>query len=247
VTGALDAALGYAARGWPVLPVKPGGKEPLTPHGVKDATTSRAVIRRWWSRWPDANVGIATGEPGPDVLDVDVREGGSGFGALNRLKQAGLITGERRIVRTPSGGLHLYFTGTAQSCGSLPARHLDFKAAGGYVLAPPSAVRGQPYELVRDRPGGGPLDWAACKRLLDPPRPSGREHPLPTGTRLDWLTGWVSRQPHGNRNQGLHWAARRAVEAGLDPWPLVDAAVQAGHDEGRARRTVASAIRAAAR
>jgi len=42
----LEAALGYARRGWPVFPCKPD-KAPYTPHGFKDATTDPAAIRQW--------------------------------------------------------------------------------------------------------------------------------------------------------------------------------------------------------
>lgn len=78
----LAAALRYASAGWPVFPCTPDGtaapdhKAPLTAHGFKDATTDPARIRAWWHRWPDANVAIATGEPGPDVLDVDNHDTG---------------------------------------------------------------------------------------------------------------------------------------------------------------------------
>ena len=77
----LAAALAYAARGWPVFPLKPRDKVPAIPKteggsGFYDATTDPAVIRRWWERWPDANVGLATGAAaGFVVLDVDGPEG----------------------------------------------------------------------------------------------------------------------------------------------------------------------------
>jgi antirestriction protein ArdC len=109
----------YAAHGWPVFPCRPGGKEPATRHGFLDATTDPDLVAWWWKRQPDANVAVATGQPGPDVLDVDQHgEAGSGFAALNRLKRAGLVEGASAIVSTPSGGLHLYFAGSAGRTGA---------------------------------------------------------------------------------------------------------------------------------
>lgn len=74
----LSAALKYAERGIPVFPLRPGGKKPLTPRGFKDATTDHDQIRRWWRRWPDANIGIPTGErSGLLVLDHDAYKPGA--------------------------------------------------------------------------------------------------------------------------------------------------------------------------
>lgn len=238
---ALGGALAAARRGWPVFPCRPGSKVPLTPHGFKDATVSPEVIRGWWSRWPDANVAVATGAPGPDVLDVDIRGAEGGWPSLNRLARAKLFTAGRLWVATPSGGRHLYFEGTEQRSGSLPALHLDFKAVGGYVLVPPSIVNGRAYEVRVNGPVAGALDWPACKALLAPPRPvperrSGQ-------TTLAILAGWLAGTEHGNHNHALFWAANRAIDNGIDPEGLIDAAVASGHDEGRARRTVASALR----
>ncbi|MDP9478026.1 MAG: bifunctional DNA primase/polymerase, partial [Actinomycetota bacterium] len=68
----MSAALKYAEREKPVFPLRPGGKEPLTRRGFKDATTDPDQIRRWWKRWPEANIGIPTGErSGLLVLDHD--------------------------------------------------------------------------------------------------------------------------------------------------------------------------------
>jgi Bifunctional DNA primase/polymerase, N-terminal len=141
----LAAALRYAQAGWAVFPCIPGEKAPATRHGFLDAATDPDKITWWWSRHPEQNVAIATGLPGPDVLDVDVRETGSGFPAFNRLRRAGLLDGASAYVRTPSGGLHAYFTGSEQGNGRLPAHHLDFRSRGGYILAPPSRVGGRPY------------------------------------------------------------------------------------------------------
>ena len=231
-------ALTYAATGWPVFPCKPGSKEPDTAHGFKDATTDPGRIRTWWRARPDRNVAIATGAPGPDVLDVDVREAGSGFPAFNRAKRAGMLAGALALVRTPGGGVHAYYAGTAQPCARLPRHHLDFKAAGGYVLAPPSVVVGKPYELLDHRAGTTCLDWRAVRQLLDPPRRAAAR--LPADGDVTSLAAWVAGQPEGNRNAGLFWAACRingdAGAAGL----LVAAAVQAGLPEAEARRTSAT-------
>jgi Bifunctional DNA primase/polymerase, N-terminal len=88
----VEAALSYARRGWPVFPLhnplnggcscgksecQNVGKHPHTAHGLKDATTDEAQIRRWWRQWPDANIGGVTGEAsGFIVMDVDPPHGG---------------------------------------------------------------------------------------------------------------------------------------------------------------------------
>jgi hypothetical protein len=248
------AALWYAARGWPVFPCRPGRKDPATAHGFHDATTDPAVIEAWWARMPTANVGVATGAPGPDVLDVDVKADTDGFAAFDRARRAGLLAGAVARVRTRNGGLHLYFTGTDQPCGRLPRHCLDFKAAGGYVLAPPSVVAAEAwaanapgsYDLLELRAGrAGRLDWPAMARLLDPPKPAPPRLAGAGGRGVSGLAGWVARQEKGNRNDALYWAACRAVEQDrtdvLDE--LVTAAVTAGLDEAAARRTVDSARR----
>jgi Bifunctional DNA primase/polymerase, N-terminal len=255
---ALPAALAYAAACWPAFPTRPddpscpGGrdcpcKRPLTEHGCLDATTDPDVIRAWWRRWPLANVSIATGAPGPDVLDVDVKPDGDGWAAFNRLKRAGLLAGAKALVRTPSGGLHSYYAGSGQRNGKMPRHHIDFRSEGGYVLAPPSRVHGRPYVLLDHRAGAcGHLDWQAATRLLEPPRPAVRPRRSDAGD-LGKLAAWVASQQEGNRNDGLFWAACRAAEAGHgDLDGLVAAAVQAGLSEPEAQRTVASAARKAA-
>jgi Bifunctional DNA primase/polymerase, N-terminal len=251
----LTAALAYARRGWPVFPCRPGRKEPDTAHGFKDATTDPERITAWWTAVPARNVAIATGAPGPDVLDVDVRPGGSGYAALDRLQRAGLLRGAVAAVVTPSGGMHLYYCGTGQVGGRLSERHLDFKATGGYVLAPPSAAGGKPYRVVRPhpRPTGqtaeGRLDWAAAVALLEPRQPHPQAARPPGHADTDRLAAWVARLPEGNRNAGLFWAACRAAETGhpgaLDV--LAEAARTAGLPEREVTATIASARRSAGR
>jgi len=217
------AALRYAAAGWLVFPCKPGSKEPLTRHGFKDATTDPAVIRAWWVRWPDANVAIATGAPGPDVLDVD-NDDDSGWAAFNRLQRRGLLAGAFAFVRTRSGGLHAYYAGTAQRCAiKIGGAALDYRAAGGYVLAPPSYVGADAkgsagrYEVIETRPmTGAPFDLAAAVAVLAPPRPQRPRAGRPcTADGAPAIAAWVRANAHpGYRHEPLRWMAKKLADAG---------------------------------
>jgi Bifunctional DNA primase/polymerase, N-terminal len=243
----LARALAYARRGWPVFPCQPGQKTPATRHGYQDASTDEQQITRWFAGHPDRNLAVATGAPGPDVLDVDQHgQAGNGFAAFNRLRAAGLLDGAAAYVRTPSGGLHAYFTGSTQRNGHLADHHLDFRSIGGYVLAPPSQVNGHSYQLIKTLDGQSQVDWATINRLLQPSTQQQRHEPRrePDGD-LSRLAGWVARQQQGNRNAGLFWAANRALEANqaADLSPLAAAARQAGLGEREITRTLESARR----
>jgi hypothetical protein len=243
----LRQALAYARRGWPVFPCLPGQKIPATRHGFHDATTDQQQITDWFGRGFRWNLAIATGAPGPDVLDVDQHgPAGNGYAAFTRLRRAGLVNGAAACVRTPAGGMHAYFTGSDQHNGRLPSHHLDFRSAGGYILAPPSNVDGQPYQLIKRLGGRGGLNWDAVTRLLEaqhlPHRPQTRPAP---GLDLIHLTRWIARQPEGNRNAGLFWAANRALDVNraADLSPLAVAARQAGLGDKEITRTLDSARR----
>ena len=147
----LRQALAYARRGWPVFPCLPGQKIPATRHGFRDATRDEQQITEWFGRGFTWNLAIATGAPGPDVLDVDQHgPDGTGFPAYARLRRAGLLTGATAYVRTPSGGLHLYFTGTGQRNGHLPGHHLDFRSARRLHPGPALPHRRQPLPAPQD-------------------------------------------------------------------------------------------------
>lgn len=244
----LTAALHYAARGWPVFPCRPGSKAPhgqLAPHGCRSASTAPAVISAWWARSPMSPVAIATGAPGPDVVDFDVTAGKPGRASHARLRAAGLLGGHRLVVATPSGGRHLYFAGSAQGNGALIRHGCDFRSGGGYVVAPPSPG----YEvLAADPHTAAGVDFDAIRRMLEPPR---RAAPTAIDQRhasYDALIRHVAGLRE-YRNNGLYWAACRAVEggAGEDVFvALVDAAMSAGLTEREATATVRSARRRAA-
>ncbi len=244
-----DAAQRYAAHGWAVFPLIPGEKRPVTTRGFLDASTDPERISSWWKSNPDRNVGIATGAPGPDVVDVDKHAEGNGFAAFGEAQRAGLIPAPMATVRTPSGGFHAYFTGTDQRSASIKGRHLDFRSQGGYVVAPPSAVSGRRYEVVSHQPSDASVDFGAIRSLIQPPEPQPkRQRERQDGGRpksVEHLAGWVAGQPEGNRNAGLFWAANRAVEAG-DAAALESiskAAQSAGLDAREVDRTIKSAQR----
>lgn len=151
----LDEALSYAAAGFPVLPChwstegvcscgdracKSVGKHPRTKKGSKDATTTEAQIRLWWSNWPDASVGIATGsKAGIFVVDIDRGEERDGFLWLGAVGDE--LPDTPKAV-TPSGGVHLFFKypserSVKQSSDQL-CRGVDVRSEGGYVVAAPS-------------------------------------------------------------------------------------------------------------
>jgi hypothetical protein len=176
----LRQALKCARAGWPVFPCHPGQKRPATPNGYLDATTDLAQVRAWFHDRPGLNLAVATGAPGPDVLDVDYRgPDADGFPALERLKDAGLVQGTFAVIQTPNQGFHLYFEGSGQSSAQLPDHHLDFLAQGGYVLLPPSQVGGRRYDGINVDGGHGTLDWDACTRVLSPAHQGRREPPEP--------------------------------------------------------------------
>jgi Bifunctional DNA primase/polymerase, N-terminal len=224
------------------LPERP--EDPRHPARLPGRHHRPEQITRWFARHPDRNLAIATGAPGPDVLDVDQHgKAGNGFAAFNRLTRAGLLDGASAYVRTPSGGLHAYFTGSDQRNGHLPAHHLDFRSTGGYVLAPPWQIGGKPYQPIKALGGGGRLDWAVATRLLQPPEQQCGQPRHDPGGDLGRLAQWVARQEQRNRNAGLFWAANRALEAdqAADLSPLAAAARQAGLGDQEISRTLDSA------
>jgi len=249
-----EAAHVLAQAGLKVFPLRPGGKSPWTEHGFHDASSQLATVDAWWRQMPEANIGLATGT-GVSVLDVDRHGGRTGYPTLSLLQAAGLTRGWMTAVRTPSGGLHLYFPSgeTEQRKWSRPAAQIDFLGLGGYVVAPPSRVqlaggsRGS-YKVIAHAGDGVPVDAIAIRELLSPPprvtRVASGDSERPVSVAR--LAGWVSRLPEGSRNSGLFWAGCRLAEAGIDGTEmLIDAAIRSGLDVKEAAATIASAYRTA--
>jgi hypothetical protein len=156
--GLLPAALGYAKRGWPVFPVWPGQKTPLTKDGFKSATTQREAILTWWHQWPDANIGIATGIAF-DVLDIDGPEGRDALRAW-LVEREYLFIGSGPIAYTGRGWHYLFLpTGSGNAAGLVPK--VDYRGLGGYIVAPPSLhPLGHHYQWYAHRPANTALPTA---------------------------------------------------------------------------------------
>ncbi|MGF1446681.1 MAG: bifunctional DNA primase/polymerase [Pikeienuella sp.] len=119
------AALGYAAKGYPVFPafifgsrkqllVKSGkGQDGHPDLRKRRATTDPDTINAWWDRWPLAMIGMPTGrQSGVVVLDVDRKNGVDG---LANLRDVGIDPFKLTpvVAQTPSGGSRLLRCTTA--------------------------------------------------------------------------------------------------------------------------------------
>jgi O-acetyl-ADP-ribose deacetylase (regulator of RNase III) len=280
------AAVGYAHRGIPVLPLhypvqrsRPGqasvgcscrapdcgqiGKHPLAalvPHGVKDASRDPAVVAGWWRRFPQANVGLATGVAF-DAVDADGPEGAAALRAF--AADHGLEWPPGPLVRTGSGGWHLYLAPTGlgnPSPRGLP--HVDWRGRGGYVVAPPSRhASGSRYRFLCGLSAPLAAVPAPLRALLEPvpverpspaDRPSaGRDHPYAL-TALDGECQRVATTAPGSRhrNATLYRAGLRLfsyVAGGLLDQPQVEARLlEAARACGLSPREAAATIRSAA-
>ncbi|ASZ74210.1 DNA primase/polymerase [Mycobacterium phage Squint] len=159
------SALWYASQGWPVFPLAVGDKLPAIPtahpkgdplrgvckgecgkfgHGLYDATTDPAQIRKWWGE-AEYNIGIPTGHAF-DVIDID---GAKGYQSLLELGDDVFppIHGKVSTVREDSGE-HWYVlpTGDGNRAGVRPG--IDYRGAGGYVCVPPSRVGDKQYAWI---------------------------------------------------------------------------------------------------
>jgi hypothetical protein len=157
-----NAATWYAEHGWPVFPLKPTGKTPLTRNGFKDATVDLEQIRAWWTATPQANIGTPTGLRF-DVIDVD---GPDGYLSLADMWHIGcppdccadtVCLPDRTVILghpvlamayTGGGGRHILIAPTGQGNGARLVPGIDVRGAGGYVVLPPSL-----HET------GGRYDW----------------------------------------------------------------------------------------
>ena len=150
-TQLLEHALRYASLSWYIFPLhqiirssdgsarcgcgnaKCGspGKHPRIKWKA-GAACDPDVARAWWSRWPSAGIGCATGPSGLVVFDLDGPKGAETFRNLI----AGAGPAMTAIAKTARGA-HVFFRGEAPT-SSDPATKLDVRSTGGYVVLAPS-------------------------------------------------------------------------------------------------------------
>ena len=146
----LNVALDYVSRGWYVFPCRerpsrPYEKEgqtyvlaektPYTAHGLNDASNDPDQIRIWWNKYPEAMIGVNAGKSGLFVVDIDKKHvnGLDTFQSWNINDSAGLHS------MTPSGGMHIVFTGKGKSSTNAKTG-IDTRGEGGYFIVPPSKI-----------------------------------------------------------------------------------------------------------
>lgn len=274
----LDAALAYAAAGWPVAPLhvptpsgcscadpecgRSRGKHPRTANGLSDASTDPATIRKWWARWPDANVAIVGGVVGWG-LDVDL----VGEPVLAAWVAEHGDLPRTRVVSTGGGGRHYLFRWTPELDGRVvsrngyPVRGIDVKATGGYLVAPPSLhLSGRRYEVLVDAPLADCPAWLVEKLVKTPEvivrapyvpptvTPStDRERLFVSRGLVEACNDIVSAQAQGkSRHDVLHGKARKFggyVVAGLiDEETVRFELIRAGEASGKSSKEVVRTV-----
>jgi hypothetical protein len=117
-------------------------------HGAHSATTDPNIIKKWWVRWPAANIAIATGENSFDVLDVDVSEAVDGNETLADLEMKHEKLPDTVEQITGGGGRQILFEFSGRMANKVKfTPGLDTRSDGGLIVVPPSLhVSGRRYE-----------------------------------------------------------------------------------------------------
>jgi predicted P-loop ATPase len=228
----LDFALYYASRNWPVFPLHSiknekctcgafacgrAGKHPRIENGLTGASTDPEVIRAWWRKWPQANIGLRTGN-GLIVIDIDPRHGGTE--GLAAVEQANAPLPPTLESATGGGGKHLLFSVTEElrnSAASL-GNGVDVRGDGGYIVAPPSI-----------HISGGTYQWASTDDVAALPQwvfEALRKPKAPLGAVPDNVI-------HGERNITLFKHGAKLRNQGFE-YSEIFAALKA-MNEGRCR------------
>lgn len=228
----MDWANHYLALGWAILPCfeisdsgvcacgdaqcRSPGKHPRVRSGVKDATTNPLLVAEWFSRWPKANLAVATGSiSGLFVVDIDPKnDGDEAFRELER--EHGPLPRAIACI-TGSLGEHIYFQHPGGTVRNSPlGRGLDIRGDGGYVVVPPSLhVSGRSYSWNVDaEPSSGSLTPAPgwLLRLFEARRTGGTSRPD------SWRELVAEGVSAGGRNQAVAALAGHLLRRWVDPY-----------------------------
>lgn len=192
------------------------GKHPRTTSGLNDATTDPDQVAAWWRKWPDANIGLATGgNKRLVILDVDQPD------AIHALPADLAPTYTTQTGRAGGGRHHWYHAPPGVTItnrrGQLPAG-IDIRGDGGYIIAPPSLhATGERYRPADKRPIAELPGMIIALVAAPPPRAaSQRTEPTawaaadgsPYGLRaLEDESTAVAATGEGGRNERLNIAA----------------------------------------
>ncbi|MFI8967014.1 bifunctional DNA primase/polymerase [Streptomyces sp. NPDC053493] len=154
-------------------------------HGFHAATLDSNLIQEWWGSRPQMGVGVASGPANLVVIDIDAHTAPPptrnrllpGIDIAEDIDVSAMTTGFHTLavlaalrghnspaedattlrVRTPSGGLHVWYRSADSrrwqcSSGSSPTRALawqvDVRADGGYIIAPGTTTEAGTYRPV---------------------------------------------------------------------------------------------------
>jgi hypothetical protein len=251
-------ALALARRGLPVFPCRCVDKRPLTDNGFKDASTDPEQVRRWWTQWPRAYIGVPTGDKFV-VIDLDLQHDE----ALTWYEHNRARLPLTRTHVTKSGGRHLLFkpaAGVGCSTSKL-GPHIDTRGSGGYIIWWPAcgldvmhrdALAGVPGWIIEA------LGRATPSNVV--PFPKQTYYVARTAVRsnacVQGLIATVASSQVGQRNAILFWAACRISEmitareldkyAGATAYAAIaNAALHIGLSKTEIERTIESAARSA--
>jgi len=140
----LEAALQYREKNLSVIPCDKQKKPLVSWLEFQKRIASEEEIRAWYTKWPDMNLGIVTGEiSNLTVLDCDSHDAVTAFRTLYK--------GQTVTVKTPRG-THYYFQyaeGTRNTV-KVMGLDIDIRSSGGYVVAPPSKNgEGLAYSFIK--------------------------------------------------------------------------------------------------
>ncbi|WP_272010882.1 phage/plasmid primase, P4 family [Roseovarius sp. ZX-A-9] len=158
-----DAALAYARRGWHVFPIGAGTKgrdawgasTHLLANGHKGASRDPEKVRTWWTRWPDANIGLNLAASGLVAIDPDLYKPDCRWDAFIQ----GRDLPDTLVQRSPRGGRHYIFSAdpdvlyAGKLCDGVDIKHR------GYILLEPSVFEGALYLWETDDDPARAPDW----------------------------------------------------------------------------------------